>query len=1450
MFHRFRRKKGEVPNVDIRAGEILNADTPQDADDNSNQDRTLHHSTTTRRRSSSYNIPIGSNPAVQAETRLIDRSRERGADPLGLNIIYESKPQATVDIVFVHGLGGSSHKSWSKDRNPELFWPQKWLPSEPAISAARIFSFGYNAAFQSRSTGKDNILNISDFAKDLLFSMKFAAGDKGKQLNMGQLPIIFVAHSMGGLVVKKALILGQYDQHYKDMVQAIRAVLFLSTPHRGTNLAEILNRILTVSVFGHSRKQYISELKSNSLVLQEINEQFRNLAPRLAIVSFYETFETTVGPIKMMVLQKDSSILGYPEEISMPLNADHHDVCKYTSQKDPSYISVRNVLSHLLEQFQSDDNSKSIWQKLFMSALFKTPMVRPIYLIVDALDECETATSLLKLFADTPASAALIRVIFLSRDNQSLSTIFETTWKSMPVTTLSINESQDDLRLYVTEELKSMRGDPGFKMRVAAEIFEKADGNFLWVHLVLREVLQCHTQGAVAEALNEIPADLEALYERMLASLEKNLRPTDQAMGRTMLLWATCARRSLTLAELARALQPEYPLMLDLNFTISQVCGEFVVVDNLSQISMVHSTAREYLTRSSNTRFGVSVLPAHQQIFTKCLTVLVAPNVRSQVEQLTYPSFLLYSATSWPYHLELAAAAFSDVAPLILLAKFFRGSSVLTWIHILAISGQLSILVQASKALNALIGDCNKLDVDRISSTQHRQDKELVALWATDLIRIVGKFGTHLMRHPKAIYKLIPSFCPHKSMICQQFGAKQVSSPMSISGFSNTAWDSCLAKFSVAGQNLPLEIVCLNQYFSIVMSDGVVILYHSSTYEEARRFSHGEYVLTLCFSSDGEKLVTYGLSTTKVWCVASTRQLYSFLNPTKAKALAVAFKTGDDALIVCSDDRAVRCVSLDNADDGWELYEDFLSADTFEGRQYNSPRNVSFSPDSDQVAVAFRGFPLSVWWFETPRPRFLGRCERDGDKGERLEGSQSNYTDEQTMCWNPITKHVLGTYNDGCIFKWHPFENDYHESNILAVSIKCSPNGEFFVTSSVDGVLRIWDFQHFSLIYQLSCTSSVTDLAIDPDGRRIYDLRDTFCSIWEPNILLRLYEADEKASETTITKGSSTLMSMASETSVEMLEPVTAISINPQTLQYAVGNDEGSVRLFGTGGELVMELSQSFMTVEHIVWSEDGTLVAISDLSRRISIKSVNHKDMTKPLESVLIIKEEDPIQQFIFNSSTDLLLVCTARFLSVWSLKTMASISTRPQTVSGTFWATHPSNNALLLGVDNVWFWGDGTQALVETSQATPQGRRKKQFMIIDLALLPIPDSSKTETKISPRPLPANLLAQIEMPLGFLANEARQDRRKLSLQSGGAGSLPTSGNTLVFLDREFWVCTWTFTDSGIGSRVRRYFFLPRDWHNMECLELAVIRRDGTLVCPRNGEVALVWNGLKEEWIE
>ena len=115
---------------------------------------------------------------------LTRKTQSKNENPLGLNVVYEPEAYPTVDIIFVHGLNGTSRSTWSKDKNTDFCWPEKWLPEEPEIGTARVLSFGYNAAASPSSSA--STLNVTDFGKNLLFCMKYGKDERKEELNVGQ----------------------------------------------------------------------------------------------------------------------------------------------------------------------------------------------------------------------------------------------------------------------------------------------------------------------------------------------------------------------------------------------------------------------------------------------------------------------------------------------------------------------------------------------------------------------------------------------------------------------------------------------------------------------------------------------------------------------------------------------------------------------------------------------------------------------------------------------------------------------------------------------------------------------------------------------------------------------------------------------------------------------------------------------------------------------------------------------------------------------------------------------------------------------------------------------------------------------------------------------------------------------------------------------------------------
>lgn len=112
-------------------------------------------------------------------------------------VLYRCALLKTVSnsIVAVHGLGGNYKRTWT-GANSSL-WLRDFLPKQLKDGglAARVMSFGYDSnAALSRA-----VTDIDDTAADLLTRLDDARQSPEEQGRH----IIFIAHSLGGIIVKK-----------------------------------------------------------------------------------------------------------------------------------------------------------------------------------------------------------------------------------------------------------------------------------------------------------------------------------------------------------------------------------------------------------------------------------------------------------------------------------------------------------------------------------------------------------------------------------------------------------------------------------------------------------------------------------------------------------------------------------------------------------------------------------------------------------------------------------------------------------------------------------------------------------------------------------------------------------------------------------------------------------------------------------------------------------------------------------------------------------------------------------------------------------------------------------------------------------------------------------------------------------------------------------------------
>lgn len=1139
-------------------------------------------------------------------------------------------------------------------------------------------------------------------------------------------------------------------------------------------------------------------------------------------------------------------------------------------------------------------NARTIWNKVFVGSLFKMDLHDPLYWVVDALDESDSSQTVLDIFAGISKAAIPVHLLLVSRYSENLSSAFDRIETVVRFQAQEIEAKESDIHLFVRKELRYLRGTETFKQRVLKRVLQRASGNFLWVTLAMQEIMKCFTEEAIEKALNEIPSGMEPLYQRMEMNIARDLREGDKDLAKHILTWAACAKRAMTLLELSQALEPEFPALLDLSHAIGEVCGQFVVVDGSSHVAMVHQTARDYLLKTPDLEFSIVAPEAHRQLFTKSLSYLLDPDLKATLGQtaaLQASPFLQYAATCWPYHLDLSRLSRpSSMSLLPLLAKFFRGPFVLTWIHALAYFDQLKILVQASNYLHAFASKKRKMHADDVPNKERIEALELLDSWAADLLKVFAKFGPNLSQEPSAIYKLIPPFCPKESVLYRQHGKKDQSSSLTVIGLTNPSWDDCLAKISLGAGLQALQIECVTHYICILTTSGIIILCDALTLREIRRLDHGEFVFEIAPNIAGETLVTYGYQSTKVWSIALGRLKFTVPNPQDCKALALSFTDNDTAILLGGDDKSIRKLDLQNPKLGWQFVNNHLLAleTPIPRANANAPRYIAFSPDRSQVAVAYRGYPLSIW--SMSEARSVARCRRVTD----WKALTDAWAGVDRVLWhpNPRQGELLGLYNDGCVFKWNPSEDNSQEVRARASEFEFSPDGALFITSDITGIIKVWNYQHFELIYQLSCEPGITGLCFSPHHGRFYDLSGSVCNVWEPNVLIRHTEIDERASEKESETGSTTQTSSASEAVAETTDPITALAANSEQSLYCAGNAVGVLELFGVlGSKAEMYRSPRFLTIDLVEFSQCGGFIAYSEIGGHVGIFQVTKcRSRSAPfqVDSLREIKSTDGVHQLLFSPDSKLLLIAGVSSGKVWDvqcgdcvgnfggvlnrtdrwfmnnpkedpqndqqfldfdvsnatirtwkggdiLRTIRFDSTPPilSITSDHEESQHPRRRSspagmrqieVVLAVENVVLCQDRKHIMLHTTQASLGSLTRSNFLFIKNRPLN-PGRLADEETVSTVDIPPSVLSYVRKPLGILP-----------------------GQRMVYLDNESWVCTWRLGSASESVGLERHFFIPRDWLNTETLDLCLVMDDGTFLCPHYGEVAVIKSALGRQW--
>jgi len=269
------------------------------------------------------------------------------APPYGLHVWHDC-PDATIDICFIHGLTGDRDRTWTA-HGQQHPWPKTLLAPRLKFGA-RILTYGYDAYLVTRGMASQN--QLTDHAQNLVNDLAMNRTSHGASNR----PLVFVAHSLGGIVCKKAILFSRQkhdEPELESIFKSTKGIIFMGTPHCGAWMATWAK--IPMAAFGivkSTNPHLLKALSCGEELLRSIQEDFGNLLHKMSssetpieVTCFYEELEL---PLAGKVVSRDSATI--PNYKAISIHADHREMVRFSSAEDRGFV---NILG-LLDKWQSE----------------------------------------------------------------------------------------------------------------------------------------------------------------------------------------------------------------------------------------------------------------------------------------------------------------------------------------------------------------------------------------------------------------------------------------------------------------------------------------------------------------------------------------------------------------------------------------------------------------------------------------------------------------------------------------------------------------------------------------------------------------------------------------------------------------------------------------------------------------------------------------------------------------------------------------------------------------------------------------------------------------------------------------------------------------------------------------------------------------------------------------
>lgn len=1112
-----------------------------------------------------------------------------------------------------------------------------------------------------------------------------------------------------------------------------------------------------------------------------------------------------------------------------------------------------DVLQTVLDICEKDDqlckaDYRTIWRKLLMEGILRVEFDRAQYWVIDALDECKNGSDLVPFLLKVIEMRSNIRILLTSRDRFEFHRQVLHPKVKVVQEEILADDTKSDIALYLEanmDQLPSIEEED--EEGTVSKILEKSAGCFLWVSLILQELRRVHTSAEIRQVLEEVPSDMNSLYSRILDSMSK-APPYGKVLARAILTWVVCSSRPLTTDELYHALQIDIKDKINnVKASIESRCGQFVYVDAQSRVQMVHQTARDFLLQSSDfSEFGVEERAGHRRLFMTCMEYLNGNEMRSpKHRRLSSGNFAMgrglfvnYACNSFFEHVVYVSS--QDDEALAALTKLLSSTNVLSCIEYIAQYSDLNRLIQAGKAFRKFL--------QRRLKHLAPVGREFVVLdcWATDLIRLVTKFGKNIKDYPSSIYHLVPPFCPPETALRKQFAVS--ARGIAVFGLSARTWDDCLSTI-VDSQEQFTALACSDNFFAVGMSSGKIVIYNETTCQQIQTLNHPEPVKLLQFGQRMDILISAGPRKVRIWGVGAWEQVWEFATPQQCMSLALI-----------EEDQLLLGALKNNNLAIWDLAEGTLrdTADwtlDLEGPQsyaHRRPIAASFCMESCLLAIVYRGQDILLWNLDRDALHDTYSKNGSSDKSLKVDVS-AGVTGGLVFSATPNATLLAAAYSDGDLVLFDTLEGTVREkTSVNAQTLACSPDGRTLATGDSSGSIQLFEFENLRLLYRINSDEyCIKELAFTGDSHRLLDIRGSECRVWDPMVLVR-QDGDEENSDTISVSTAPQEISLEPKENIVL---ITSMICHVDGGVFFCGKEDGSVYLYETkSGRQSLELfshakGASILSLFFDV--ETNTLSSIDNASRVKVHKLKQGQEAWEATDTLFDHRAGAALKQVLTNRGATHILLCTGKSDTLWYISP-GEMSTEIETISWhergpSRWTTHPLNeDHLILILDNiahVYEWQSlrrltGEQGILLEGSILPE--------LAIRSIIPCFNNTTIATTFGEDSRPqskSKLLLWDAADFGIDSIVAAPIPRYQSLADQVKTLIGDDGKRLVFLRSDGWISS-ADPLSANADHYDRHFFLPADWLSTDIKLMMNVTHDGDIIFVKRDEVAVIKRGL------